>query len=77
MGLYHMSVKEFLREFVILFILVYVLSVVVSFLYTRIVHRIGSIDWSGTMRLGILFGIILPAMRLFAKNNFVRTNFGY
>ena len=62
-----MSVKEFLREFIFLFILVYVLSLVISYLYTILVHGIGIIDWSLSLRLGILFGIAVPAQRLLAK----------
>ncbi len=62
-----MSVKEFLREFIIIFILVYVLSLIISFLYTILLHGIGIIDWSLSLRLGILFGIVLPTHRLLTK----------
>ena len=62
-----MSVKEFLLEFLIIFVLVYVLSLLISYLYTILVHGIGIIDWSLSLRLGILFGIILPVQRLLVK----------
>jgi len=62
------GVKEFIREFIIIFIIVYVVSLIVSYLYTILVHGIGIIDWSGSIRLGILLGIIMPTMRLLSKN---------
>lgn len=62
-----MSVKEFLREFIIIFILVYLLSLLISYLYSILVHGIGIIDWSLSLRLGILFGIVLPVQRLLVK----------
>lgn len=62
-----MSLKEFLLEFLIIFILVYVLSLLISYLYTILVYGVGIVDWSLSLRLGILFGIILPVQRLLVK----------
>jgi hypothetical protein len=60
-------VKEFLRDFIIIFILVYVLSLLISYFYTILVYGIGITDWSLSLRLGILFGIVLPVQRLLVK----------
>jgi hypothetical protein len=62
------KVKEFIRQFSIIFIIVYVVSLLVSYLYTILVHGVGIIDWSGSLRLGILFGVIMPAMHLLSKS---------
>jgi hypothetical protein len=62
-----MKAKNFLREFCILFVLAYLLSLTVSYLYTLLVHGIGIIDWNGSLRFGILLGIIIPASRMLSK----------
>lgn len=63
-----MTAKEFMREFIILFIVVYLLSLLLSYLYTVLVYDIGIIDYSLSLRLGLLFGIVLPLHRLLVKN---------
>jgi hypothetical protein len=54
-----MSAKKFLKDFLIIFCIAFVVSILVTFLYELIFHGTGLIDWSVSLRQGIIFGIIL------------------
>jgi hypothetical protein len=62
------TVRRFIGEFIVLFILTYILSLIISYVYTILVHGIGIIDYSLSLRLGILFGIALPVHRRLSNN---------
>jgi glycerol uptake facilitator-like aquaporin len=58
-----MSFKNLLTEFVITFSVVFVIAAVVSFLYSLIAHGEGVVDWDHSVRLAIIFGIVLLWIR--------------
>ena len=55
-----MNIKRLLVDFVTVFAVTLIVSVVVTFLWNLIVHGASTIDWETSVRLAILFGIILP-----------------
>ena len=62
-----MKIMNFLRVFVITFVIVFIVSTIVSYLYNLIAHGAGSVDWEGSIRLSILFGIMVPGIRIIEK----------
>ncbi|MEN8118542.1 MAG: hypothetical protein ABFS16_16285 [Bacteroidota bacterium] len=59
-----MKLLNFLRDFIIIFVIVFVVSAVVSFVYSSIAYGTGSVDWESAIRFSIIFGIILPVLKL-------------
>jgi len=55
-----MNIKRLLVDFVTVFVVTLIVSVVVTLLWNLIVHGASTIDWETSVRLAILFGIILP-----------------
>lgn len=45
------------------FSLVLVVGAVVTYLYSLLVHGSGIIDWDTSLRLAIIFAIVLPTLR--------------
>jgi hypothetical protein len=58
-----MSLGKFFVDFLLTFALVFVVAAVVSFLYSLIAHGEGGIDWDHSVRLAIIFGIVVPWIR--------------
>lgn len=57
-----MKILNFLTEFLLIAIIVTIVSALVGFLYDLIFHGTSSFDWIGAIRMGIIFGIIFPAI---------------
>jgi hypothetical protein len=57
-----MKLKKIVIDFITTFFVVLVAAVVVSFLYSLLVHGSGAVDWENSIRLGIIFGIVLTWM---------------
>jgi hypothetical protein len=55
--------KRRFLDFITIFVLVFILTALVSFLYSMIFHSHGVVDWEGSFRFGIIFGIVIPWMR--------------
>ncbi len=53
-----MNFKKYLVDFVTVFAVTLVVSVIVTLLWNLIVHGASTIDWEGSFRFAILFGII-------------------
>jgi hypothetical protein len=59
-----MKPAEFILSFLLVGALVFVVSSIVSYLYSLIAHGVGEVDWGSAVRLGIIFGIVIPSLRL-------------
>lgn len=57
-----MNIRRWLMEVVTVFTAALVVASVVSVLWNLIVHRTSVIDWETSVRLAIIFAIILPWM---------------
>jgi hypothetical protein len=54
-----MNIKRLLTDFVTVSAVTLIVSVIVTLLWSLIVHRAITIDWETSVRLAILFGIVL------------------
>jgi Mg2+ and Co2+ transporter CorA len=55
-----MNPKNVLTGFLTIAPIVFIVSLVVSYLYGMLVHGSGAVDWEASVRLAIIFGIVLP-----------------
>jgi len=62
-----MKIKNFLRDFAIIFVIVFIVTTIVIYIYNLIAHSAGSFNWETSFQLAIIFGIVLPAIRIFEK----------
>ena len=62
-----MNIKKISVYFLWLFVLILVISVIVTFLYSLIVHGTGIVDGETSIRLALIFSIVLTWMK-FGKN---------
>ena len=62
-----MNIKKISVYFLWLFILILVVSVIITFLYSLIVHGTGIVDGETSIRLALIFSIVLTWMK-FGKN---------
>jgi hypothetical protein len=53
-----MNIRKLLVDFVTVFAVTLIVSVIVTLLWNLIVHGASTIDWEGSFRFAILFGII-------------------
>jgi hypothetical protein len=56
--------KKWIWDFIVIFALVFILTAIVSFLYSMIFHGHGVVDWESSFRFGIIFGIVIPWVKL-------------
>jgi hypothetical protein len=54
-----MNIRKFAFDLVIIFAVVFVVSTVIGYLYSLMAHGDGAVDWAGSVRLGLTFGIVL------------------
>lgn len=59
-----MHIKELFIKFVIVFVVTLVVTPLVTYLYSLIAHGAGVIDWELSFRFAVIFGIVLPLMRI-------------
>jgi hypothetical protein len=62
-----MKIINFLRDFAITFVIVFIVSMIVSYIYSLIAHSAGAVDWEASFQFAIIFGIVLPAVRIVEK----------
>jgi hypothetical protein len=62
-----MKFQSLLQGFLLVAPVSFATSVVVSYLYTLFVHGAGVADWEGSLRFGIIFGIVLPVVQAYGK----------
>lgn len=60
-----MHFKQMAVGFVGTGLITFVVSLVVTWLYTALAHGGGVVDWDTSVRLALIFGITLPAVRAF------------
>jgi hypothetical protein len=58
-----MNTKDAVTGSLITGLIVFVVSLVVAYLYSLIIHGNGVLDWESSIRLGIILGIVLTAVR--------------
>lgn len=58
-----MNFKQMAVGFVSTGLITFVVSLVVTWVYNAIAHGGGMVDWDTSVRLALIFGITLPAVR--------------
>jgi hypothetical protein len=58
-----MNVRNFVQGAVVTGVIALVVSALVSYLYSLLVHGTGLVDWEGSIRIAVIFGIVFPLIR--------------
>ncbi len=55
-----MSVGKFLQQFAMIFVIAFITGLLVSGLYNLIAHQGWVFEWGTAVRMGVIFGVVLP-----------------
>ena len=59
-----MNIKQLLIDSVVVFAITLAVTVVVTFLWNFFFHNNAVVDWEMSFRLAIIFGIVLPLVKM-------------
>ena len=64
-----MKFKQRLVDFTLVFIVTFAVTVAVTFLWNLLIHANALVDWETSFRLAIIFGIVLPLVKVRENKN--------
>jgi len=59
-----MNIKQSLIDFMVVFAITLIVTVMVTFLWNFLVHAKALVDWETSFRFAIIFGIVLPVVKV-------------
>jgi hypothetical protein len=59
-----MNIRKLLIDFAITFAVTFLITAIVTLLWNLIFHRAVTVDWETSFRFAIIFGIVLPWMKV-------------
>ncbi len=59
-----MKIKNLCVEFLVVFAITFMVTIIVTYLWNLIVHGAGIFEWETAVRFALIFGIVLPWIRV-------------